>query len=237
MEFGPWSFMKARISEIFCSIQGEGKYVGVRQVFLRFFGCNLDCVWCDTKYAKDLKKGRFFELSKKEVLSRILAISKDCHSISLTGGEPLIYKDFLLGLLPEIKKRKINVYLETNGILFQELKEIIKYCDYISMDIKLPSSAKTGIFWREHKRFLRIARKKDIFVKMVITIGTTRKDVVKAAKLIKEVDNKIMLILQPNYFDNKKETFKKCEDCAHIASRYLTDVRVIPQMHKIMEVR
>ena len=81
--------MKAKITEIFSSIQGEGPYVGIKQVFVRFFGCNTKCVWCDTQ------KSSFKEYSIKEAASKIRLLSAYSHSVSFTGGEPLLYKDFI----------------------------------------------------------------------------------------------------------------------------------------------
>ena len=134
--------IKAKVSEIFKSIQGEGKYVGVSQVFVRFYGCNMRCSWCDTPYAIGDVPGRFKEYSKGELLKSVKEIYKDCHSLSLTGGEPLVQKDFIKDFLPLLKKHRIKTYLETNGVLPEELKEVVEGIDIIAMDIKLPSSTK-----------------------------------------------------------------------------------------------
>lgn len=135
--------MKARISEIFHSLQGEGKYTGVPQVFVRFFGCNLRCRWCDTPQALDGPLARFQESSVGEVLNEIQGLWKeDCHSVSVTGGEPLVQADFLKELLPQFKARGQRVYLETNGVLVEELAGVIDHVDIVSMDFKLPNSAR-----------------------------------------------------------------------------------------------
>ena len=81
--------IKGRISDVFESIQGEGPYVGERQIFVRLFGCNLNCKFCDTKLE------RFDEYTAPELLDRILEFRGNYHSISFTGGEPLLQKDFL----------------------------------------------------------------------------------------------------------------------------------------------
>ena len=125
------------VKEIFTSIQGEGPYVGYKQLFIRFFVFFLYCSYCDTNF--DIKESR--EYSIKELI-RICNENSDCHSIALTGGEPLIQTD----VIKELGHANLSlpIYLETNGTLFNNLAEVISYVTYISTDIKLPSA--TGLF-------------------------------------------------------------------------------------------
>jgi len=97
------------ISEIFYSIQGEGPQVGLPAWFIRTAGCNLNCSWCDSKYA--LKKGKEMDIEdiKKE-------ITNDCSYVVITGGEPLLQKG-LLKLMKLLRGRKI--YVETNGTIYK----------------------------------------------------------------------------------------------------------------------
>jgi organic radical activating enzyme len=228
--------MNAKISEIFRSIQGEGKYLGVSQVFVRFFGCNLNCKSCDTAYAKGDSLD-FEEYTKEKLLSEVRKLSKGIHSVSLSGGEPLEQKDFLKSFLPLLKKQGMKTYLETNGILFENLKEIIRHVDIVSMDMKLPSATGQKAFWNEHEKFLNIARRKNVFIKTVITLDTDFKDVERAAKLASKVNRGIVFILQPNNFELSRELLLGCQKAQTIASKFLTDVRVIAQMHKILGIR
>ena len=95
--------MLVPISEIFSSIQGEGKYVGCRQLFIRFVGCNLSCRYCDTE---DMLAADKCDLENDKVLDNPVTLTdvlpyikkrlqEKHHSISLTGGEPLLYTDFI----------------------------------------------------------------------------------------------------------------------------------------------
>ena len=223
---------KVKITEIFSSIQGEGPYAGVKQIFVRFFGCHMNCVWCDTHFKNNQPK----EYSIKEVTKKIEALNKNCHSVSLTGGEPLLHKDFIKELAPVIRKMKLKVYLETNGILYKELKEIISNIDIVAMDFKLPSSTKERSYWKEHKKFLTIARRKEVFVKAVITKDTTQKDIHKTIKVMNAIDSGILFILQPNFKD-KELAVKKCLEFEMICSKKLSNVRIIPQVHKFLKVQ
>lgn len=228
--------MKSKITEIFRSTQGEGKYLGVSQIFIRFFGCNIDCQWCDTKIALE-KSDEVRDYSAKDLADIVLKQSKEIHSVSLTGGEPLIQKDFLKEFLPILKENKILTYLETNGILFSALEENIENIDFVSMDFKLPSSTGEKEFWQEHEAFLKISQKKDVFIKSVISLGTTEEDVRTAVKLASEVNRDIVFILQPNAKEDMDQCVKRCQRFQDIGFEFLNDVRIIPQMHKVLGVR
>lgn len=231
--------MNAPITEIFASIQGEGLFVGEKQVFVRFKDCNLKCDYCDTRNGK-----RARELASDRVLREIKSLnSQNAHAVSFTGGEPLLYVDFLRELLPQVKKLGLKTYLETNGTLPEELKKIIKMTNYVAMDIKLPSSGNTAC-WEQHREFLEVLNNSyikpgDFFVKIVLTSRTRAVEIKKAVSIIAEVSRYIPLVLQPvspirsvrNIAPKNTFAFQnQALDC-------LATVKVIPQMHKILGVR
>ncbi len=231
--------MRAQISEIFQSIQGEGKYAGVRQIFVRFFGCNMRCVWCDTPQSiGDTTKGyTYTEESVEELMEKVEILQEGVQSVSLTGGEPLLQKDFIKAFLPELKKLKFPVHLETNGIFYKDLEDIIDAVDVVAMDIKLPSSTQEKSFWVEHERFLQRAIQKETFIKMVVSNETEKKDVLKAIDLTASVDPDVFFILQPNYLDIRHDIIQKCFEYQNDCLTRLKNVRIMPQMHKFMKIR
>ncbi len=229
--------MNAKILEIFRSIQGEGKYVGAPQVFVRFFECNMHCAWCDTPSSIGDGRREHKELRLKDVLAQVNALYGDAHSVSITGGEPLLQKDFLKGLCHSLHREGKKIYLDSNGTLPHALQELIKDIDIIAMDIKLPSSTKQKAFWADHKKFLKIASRKEVFVKVVISLNTKKEDVLKAAKLVANSDPGILFILQPNYPDMKKGIIEKCLGHQKLCAKILKDVRILPQVHKFMKLR
>lgn len=214
----------ARINEIFSSIQGEGPYHGIPQVFIRFSGCNLKCGYCDTDHL-DYK-----EYTLEELL--LASRSELVHSISITGGEPLCQVDFLKNFLPRVSHK---IYLETNGILCRELELLLPYIDIISMDIKLSSSTGQRSFWNEHREFLKIGSAKEIFVKVVITKNTTLNDFETAVNLIHETDPDILLVLQPVMPIGPPRA--ELQEFRKSALEKLSRVEIIPQIHKLLGIK
>lgn len=231
--------MNADIIEVFSSIQGEGLFVGAKQIFVRFKKCNLRCSFCDVPGFAPAEE---YEVEK--LMERIGSLESSMgphHSVSLTGGEPLLYAEFLGALIARLKERGFKVYLETNGTLPEKLSPLIDSIDIVAMDFKLPSATHGKDWWREHEEFLRIASKKKVFVKIVVTGDTKEEDIEKAAALIKAVDGKIPLIVQPVHAEEgagEAVTSARLLALLEIASRHaLGNVRVIPQVHKMLGVR
>lgn len=229
--------MKADILEIFQSIQGEGKYAGVRQVFVRFFECNMRCVWCDTPHSIGDTTRKYDEYPLEDLCAKVIGLSAGCHSVSITGGEPMMQTPFLKEFLPRLKAEGLRTYLETNGVYHEELKDIIAVTDIIAMDIKLPSSTKCRPYWEEHARFIETGRGKDFFIKTVISGDTAAQDVRRAVDITAEIDPGILFILQPNFFEMKSGAMDKCLEFYDICREKLDDVRIIPQTHKFMKLR
>lgn len=232
------------VTEIFSSIQGEGPYVGVRQIFLRLPKCNLTCPYCDTETmvpeqfrVEKVPGTRFFSKMENPVsLDKLLDLLQTYdfaihHSLSVTGGEPLLWANELQVLLPLLIEKGLNIYLETNGTLPDQLLQILPMVDVISMDIKLPFDSKT--FWDVHESFLRYSIQKEVFVKIVVNHDTILKDLQQACDLIARVDPAILTILQPvtqkQGFQTPKS--KQLLEWQSLLLEKLINVRVIPQTH------
>ena len=232
---------QTEISEIFSSLQGEGPYLGVKQIFVRFGRCNMHCGYCDE--LEKMKKEAFSVYSLESVLSEIEkfeAEKGEHHSVSLTGGEPLFYAPFLKNLLPKMKEKGLTTYLETNGTLPRELESVIKWCDIIAMDLKPESSTGDRGFWKEHEAFLKIAIRKEVFVKIVVTPETKLGEIERAIRLVGGTNPKIPFIFQPQSDPvgiNQTALDLIEKKFFNVAQQSLSDVRVIPQMHKIWGVR
>jgi organic radical activating enzyme len=232
---------ETEISEIFSSLQGEGPYLGVKQIFVRFGRCNMHCGYCDE--LDKMKEEKFSAYSLDHLLKTVdqFEIEKGPHhSVSLTGGEPLFYTPFLRNLLPKLKEKGLTTYLETNGTLPKELSRVIGWCDVIAMDMKPASSTGDRDFSKEHEAFLKIAIQKETFVKVVVTPTTLAQDIERCVEILKNVNPKIPFIFQPLSapFGIDPESMRLVEThFFDIARQSLLDVRVIGQMHKVWGVR
>ena len=119
-----------RISEIFYSIQGEGRLVGTPSLFIRTSGCNLRCVWCDTPYTSWRPEGSSWPLAK--ILHRIDEYA--AKHVVITGGEPMLAAE-IEELTAALGRRRKHITIETAGTVLQPVR-----CDLLSLSPKLANS-------------------------------------------------------------------------------------------------
>ena len=219
---------KIKIKEIFDSIQGEGPYVGEKQLFVRTTKCNLNCKYCDTDFlcdenSKGYNFDEFFEILK----------SSDAQTVSFTGGEPLLEADFLFEFFKRYKNRlNKKIYLETNGTNAKNLKKIIDYVDIVSMDIKLKSATGLEFSLITFDDFLNIAKEKEVFAKVVFDENILDTEIKECCELAKKYQ--IELILQPRM---PMSTSLDIEGIFDKFYKQYKNVRLIAQMHKFLNLR
>ena len=195
--------------------------------------CNLRCQYCMPE--QKIKQTEEM-LSQKNLIHLVELISSTgIKKIRLTGGEPLLYPQIILELAKNLKPLSIPLFLETNGTLVKQLAQVIDEIDIISMDMKLPSDIGKA-YWQEHEEFLKLASKKDVYVKIVVSNESTVEDFEKALSIIKNIDENILLVLQPitplgGLHEAPPEKMLKWQTRA---MQVLKNVRVIPQTHKMM---
>lgn len=240
------------VSELFSAIQGEGLFAGRRQIFIRLTGCNLECSYCDTDFAATLTGrvetrpgcGEFtlvsqpFSLDRMvEIVSRwITELPKAHHSISITGGEPLLHSDILVDWLPKLRTL-LPVHLETNGTLYAEMMQLLPHLDHICMDLKIPSTSGCDqSVLEQHQWFLCNVPPDKVSVKIVVDEDTSREEIQMACAQIAAVDPMIPLFIQPR---------TRMDGTIAVTAAWLltlqqeaaaqgADVKVIPQLHKML---
>ncbi len=229
---------QARISEIFSSLQGEGTHVGERHIFIRFEECHMHCQYCD-----ELEKvGTSWRLEEVVREVRRLEEANGPHAyVSLTGGEPLLYLTFLKPLMIQLKAQGFRIYLETSGVLWKALEEVIGWCDCVSMDLKPSSVTKEKNFYEEHEQFLKIAKDKETLIKMVLSREIDIQEFDQLIGIVAKVAPKIPVILQPISTDIEGHEDPALMDLLnHLQRSALQKVQrvmIVPRFHKILNIR
>jgi len=248
---------QARLIEVFSAIQGEGLNVGTRQIFIRFAICDLRCHFCDSAHTWHTPPTCQIEQTpgKRDFVTHTNPVSLPMllqwverqnqpglhDSISLTGGEPLLHAPFLVKFLPQLQNLTgLPIYLETGGHRPEQIKMVLPYLDSVGMDIKLPSVSGEN-YWQAHQEFLQVCHhtQKETFVKIIVSSQTNPDELKFAAELVAACDPKIPLFLQPvtpiaNQASVLPPTPDQVLQWQALMKRFLKQVRVIPQTHKMI---
>ena len=202
-----------RVTEIYRSIQGEGRHAGYPCVFVRLTGCNLRCTWCDTEYGYN--GGKDFEIS--DILKEVS--SHNTNLVEVTGGEPLL-QDETPQLVDLLLENGYTVLIETAGSI--DISCVSEKAVRI-VDMKCPGS---GMLDKNFYKNLDLVTDKDE-VKFVIK---DRADFDWAVNLIKEHDleKKTQLLISPVYGEMNEEKLTEWLLESGI------NARIQVQLHKII---
>ncbi len=203
------------VNEIYETIQGEGLLAGTPSLFIRIQGCNLRCPWCDQPEALEFGKGR--NVSVDDIVARARA-SPFRHAV-ITGGEPFTEPNLgrlVKGLLDE----GFSVQIETNGTLWSE--DIEEVADRIH----ITCSPKGVADFFVHPKILKHAKE----LKFVVDDAFTEEVLLKE-RFRKHLE-KGLVVLQPE--SNREEMISKALSIQRSLSRMGFNLRVIPQIHKLL---
>jgi 7-carboxy-7-deazaguanine synthase len=186
------------LSEIFYSVQGEGRLIGVPSAFIRTSGCNLRCWFCDSSYTSWEPEGTHHAIP--EILSALKVFPT--RHVVITGGEPLLAPE-IEGLCRELAEKGFHITVETAATVFKPL-----VCDLASLSPKLASSTpherEGGKFAEKHER-LRLQKdviqafmdRSDYQLKFVIDTPADLPEVQAILSSLKGVDpTKVLLMPQ-----------------------------------------
>ena len=225
------------------TIQGEGPLVGSRCVFIRFGGCDSDCVWCDTKYSWDPKAEGygFTRMTVPEIKEQVLSLSPGVRRVVLTGGNPAIHSR--IGQLIDAFPYRVNFQVETQGTRFQQW---FGKCDWIVISPKLNNAALSKPIEPKHIRDLIRKIRGDahgpqIALKVVVF---TLEDIMEAVAKFYDYDNlrarvddfTLQVGTRPDDTPNRIiERWKYItESFMYTYKDTITDVRILPQTHVLL---
>ena len=210
---------KYKVNEIFLSIDGEGYRTGLPVVFIRLYGCNLNCSYCDTRYSCEQQE--YKEMSLYDILVEVL--SYGVPRVTLTGGEPLIHPG-VKDLIKSLVANDIEVNIETNGAV--DLDEFIefKYNSKVvfTMDYKCKSSG------MEHKMILsnlEFLQPKDV-IKFVVS---NYNEMAKMEFILESSKCKAQPYVSPVF-----GAIEPKELVDYVLDNKLNNVKVQVQLHKII---
>jgi organic radical activating enzyme len=239
---------------MFVSWQGEGLHAGRRHLFVRLGGCPLRCRYCDTPESllptaecrilgPDGVRRRTNPLALATLdaeVSALAAAAPPLAALAVTGGEPLLQADALARWLPA-RAVRLPVLLETAGILPDRLRQLLPWVAIVSLDVKCPSNTGERARWDEHGACLEAAVGcgREVYVKMPVDETTALEEVEHGAQLVAAVDPGVPLFLTPLTEPESTRLTVGADtlDRFHAAaSRLHPDVRVLPQLHKVLGV-
>lgn len=232
---------RARVSEIFTSIEGEGIFVGKKTLFIRFSGCHLKCRWCDTKYALQLDSGTDYQIDEIKDLI-IKELQPFTYKVNFTGGEPLLQTEAVIELADFVKKQtNVKTYMESSCFDSELFSKVLPYIDICKIEFKTDDSKVVedeeydNLILNEIKCLeLAVESNKATYIKIVVTNSTNLESF---KNLVYNISEKIKpsdilgLIIQPS-FGIDQPTVNKLLDTYDIVQPMFPEVRIIPQLHK-----
>lgn len=215
---------KVPIVEVFRSIQGEGKTVGVPSIFVRFWGCNLRCQFkgkhCDTPYAVINSKDKAFMNTPFQTVKQILSIAGAVTNIVFTGGEPMLYQEYIKEVMYKINQ-KHAIYtceIETNGTI-ETINCFSKYINQFNISPKLSGSNQET----ELHNQLRINNKalKSMYLphKAYFKFVVSTEHDLEEIKVIEEMFPKMNVYLMPEGVD-RKTIIKNSKKLVNVCIKY-----------------
>ena len=239
---------RAPVLAVFASIQGEGAYVGEPQTFVRLAGCPLRCRWCDTPASWGLDREPAW-CDPADVAARVRAAEGlRPRTVSVTGGEPLLWPATIRGLASELRPRRLH--LETAGAHPGALAQVLDVVDHVSLDLKLPADLDPPVelpeagaepvptdaqAWREVRREVlgRLAGR-DACGKLIVAGGRTPEDFAPLLEDVVERAPRLPLILQPvtPMAGVAAPSRAELERLVEAVRARDLDLRVLPQVHR-----
>ncbi|KAF6243574.1 organic radical-activating protein [Nitrosopumilus sp. b1] len=234
--------MKVRIFEIFTSVEGEGILYGTKTMFVRLAGCPFTCFYCDTKESLPMDSG--VEYSISDACKMIDEQLEDhTYKVNFTGGDPLVQHEAVAELAKHIQTKHIPTYLESSCFDAKKFQHVLPYMDFIKIEFKTKESD-----FVDSKHYptlldnafecLRTAvnSKKKTYIKIVVSSKTTKETISELSKRIFSTISKYDIsgfIIQPTY-GISEPTLEQLLAFYDVVVPYYDEVRVVPQLHKII---
>ena len=237
------NLLNVRLFEIFTSVEGEGILFGTKTLFVRLAGCPFTCFYCDTKESLPLDSGK--EYSIDEACKLIDSNLKDkTFKVNFTGGDPLIQHHAVAELAKYVQSKKIPTYLESSCFDSDRFNHVLPFIDIVKIEFKTKDS--DFVYSKHYETLLEnaakclslaISAKKTTYIKIVVSSKTKLEDFKFIVKKIFDTitDNDIDgFIIQPT-FGTSEPSLDLLLELYDIVFPYYGDVKVVPQLHKLID--
>ena len=234
--------MNVRLSEIFTSVEGEGILYGTKTLFVRLAGCPFTCFYCDTPESLPLDSGK--EYTIEQACQMIDENLKDnTYKVNFTGGEPLVQHEGAAELARYVQSKNIPTYLESSCFDSKKFNHVLPFIDFIKIEFKTKDSEFVD---NQHypnliKNALECLRSsiksgKKTYIKIVVSSKTEETSFQELLDKIFNIISKNEIagfIIQPTY-DIAEPSLEQLLRLYDIVYPYYKEVRVVPQLHKII---
>lgn len=234
--------MKVRLFEIFTSLEGEGILYGTKTLFVRLAGCPFSCFYCDTKESLPLDSGREYEVSEAcKIIEGQLA--DKTYKVNFTGGDPLVQHEAVAELAKFIRSKNIPTYLESSCFDSKKFAVVLPHIDLLKIELKTLDSEFVDA--EHYSRLienaleclrLSTAAGKTTYIKIVVSARTDLKQFEELVqKIFGAVEAKDLkgFIIQPTY-GIAEPSLQNLLSFYDIVYPYYSEVRVVPQLHKLI---
>lgn len=234
--------MKVRIFEIFTSVEGEGLLYGTKTLFVRLAGCPFACFYCDTVDALPLNSGNEYEIGYAcTMIDKYL--EDKTYKVNFTGGEPLLQAEAVMEMAKHLKSKKISTYLESSCFDSAKFSIVLPFIDFIKIEFKTKDSE--FVDTKHYSKLIEnafeclkmaVSKNKITYIKIVVSSKTKQNQFEELVKGIFEVVSKKDIagfIIQPTY-GIAEPSLEKLLKFYDIVQPYYSEVRIIPQIHKLI---
>ncbi len=207
------------VVEIFDSLEGEGSWMGRHSAFVRLYGCNLRCTWCDSTHAYE-KRFSGESLTADAIVDRVR--DRAVSSVTITGGEPFLC-EALPALVAALTQAALEVKIETNGTLWQP-----ELAHHITPQLFIACSPKPPEYRVDERLMAHVSELR------FVADGQLKSEAIWQEPFIEAYKRGVPVVLQLQ--SGAPESLSRAQELQRELFEHGMSVRVLPQMHKLLQI-